>query len=60
LALGATAVCVGRPYVWGLAAFGAEGVDKVFSMLQSDLRGIMQSCGATAIRHISPLSIERK
>ena len=29
LALGATAVCVGRPYVWGLAAFGQEGVEAV-------------------------------
>ena len=29
LALGATAVCIGRPYVWGLAAFGQPGVEAV-------------------------------
>ena len=33
LALGATAICIGRPYVWGLAAFGQEGVEVVLDIL---------------------------
>jgi len=37
LALGARAVLVGRPVLWGLAAYGAEGVRAVLEMLQSEL-----------------------
>lgn len=37
LALGATAVLVGRPYVWGLAAFGQVGVQRVVEMLRAEL-----------------------
>src|SRR5205807_8572565 len=37
LALGATAVGVGRPYVWGLAAFGQRGVEQVMKILQAEL-----------------------
>jgi lactate 2-monooxygenase len=37
LALGAHAVCVGRPYIWGLALEGAEGVEKLLRMLLAEL-----------------------
>jgi 4-hydroxymandelate oxidase len=37
LALGATAVAIGRPAVWGLAAAGADGVRQVLELLRADL-----------------------
>ena len=37
LALGAKAVLIGRPYVWGLAAFGSVGVQRVVEMLRAEL-----------------------
>jgi 4-hydroxymandelate oxidase len=60
LALGANAVGIGRPYIWGLGAYGQAGVEKVIDLLLAELRGIMGSAGTTAVRHISPLSIERR
>ena len=52
LALGATAVGVGRPYVWGLAAFGEEGVAAVIRMLKAELVMAMQTCGTPRLRDI--------
>ena len=37
LALGANAVGIGRPYIWGLASFGQEGVEKVLDILRGEL-----------------------
>jgi isopentenyl diphosphate isomerase/L-lactate dehydrogenase-like FMN-dependent dehydrogenase len=37
LALGAKAVLIGRPYVWGLAAFGQFGVQRVVELLRAEL-----------------------
>jgi isopentenyl diphosphate isomerase/L-lactate dehydrogenase-like FMN-dependent dehydrogenase len=45
LALGASAVCIGRPYVWGLAAFAQEGVEAVLSLLRRELETIMRQMG---------------
>lgn len=53
LALGADAVCIGRPYIWGLAAFGQAGVEKVLEMLKEELRMVMGQVGATSIDEIS-------
>jgi len=53
LALGADAVSVGRPYIWGLAAFGQAGVEKVLEMLKAELRMVMSQVGATSIDEIS-------
>jgi 4-hydroxymandelate oxidase len=49
LALGADAVGVGRPYVWGLAAFGQEGVDRTLDILRAELEVTMRSMGAASI-----------
>ncbi len=57
LALGAHAVGIGRPYAWGLAAFGQEGVERVLDLLNRDLRLAMAGCGATSIRGISARSL---
>jgi isopentenyl diphosphate isomerase/L-lactate dehydrogenase-like FMN-dependent dehydrogenase len=53
LALGASAVCVGRPYVWGLAAFGQEGVEAVLSLLRRELETIMRQMGTRDLRSIT-------
>ncbi len=52
LALGATAVGIGRPYVWGLAAFGEEGAAAVIRMLKAELVMAMQTCGTPRLRDV--------
>lgn len=53
LALGATAVGIGRPEAWGLAAFGQPGVEAVLAMLRRELKTIMQQAGTIAIDKIT-------
>jgi isopentenyl diphosphate isomerase/L-lactate dehydrogenase-like FMN-dependent dehydrogenase len=53
LALGARAVGIGRPYVWGLAAFGQEGVEAVLRMLKAELVMAMQTCGTPRLRDVN-------
>ena len=60
LALGATAVGIGRPYLWGLAAFGQEGVEAVLELLRRELRLVMRQAGATAIDRIGPSHVIRR
>ena len=57
LALGATAVGIGRPYIWGLGAFGQAGVDRVLQILDTELRLAMVGCGTVKIGDISAKSI---
>ncbi|MDX2154409.1 MAG: alpha-hydroxy acid oxidase [Bryobacteraceae bacterium] len=49
LALGATAVCVGRPYLWGLAVAGAQGVAQVVDILRMELEMAMGLSGAPTL-----------
>ena len=53
LALGARAVCIARPYLWGLAAFGQEGVETVLEILARELEIVMQYAGTNALGKIS-------
>ena len=53
LALGATAVGVGRPYIWGLGAFGQEGVETVLALLRRELELVMRQAGTTSIKAIT-------
>jgi isopentenyl diphosphate isomerase/L-lactate dehydrogenase-like FMN-dependent dehydrogenase len=53
LALGARAVCVGRPPIWGLASFGAAGVGQILDLLQAELIRIMQLAGTTSLDKIT-------
>ena len=53
LALGATAVMIGRPYLWGLAAAGAEGVERVVRLLTGELEMAMAQCGAASLADIT-------
>jgi len=48
LGLGATAVLVGRPVVWGLAADGADGVERCLRALREDLAHVLALAGATS------------
>jgi len=57
LALGASAVGIGRPYVWGLAPFGQAGVERVLDILNQELRFAMIGCGVRSIREIARESI---
>ena len=52
LALGADAVGIGRPYVWGLGAFGQDGVDKVHEIILDEFRMAMRQTRTTAIDQI--------
>jgi isopentenyl diphosphate isomerase/L-lactate dehydrogenase-like FMN-dependent dehydrogenase len=58
LALGAHAVGIGRPYLWGLGAFGQAGVEKVLDLLNRELRIVMQQMGATSLAGISRSSLQ--
>ena len=49
LALGARAVGVGRPYVWGLSCFGQAGVHRVLEILDNELRLAMVGCGTRTL-----------
>ena len=52
LALGATAVFVGRPTVWGLATGGADGVSRVLDGLTAQLAHTMVLCGLSDVRSV--------
>jgi isopentenyl diphosphate isomerase/L-lactate dehydrogenase-like FMN-dependent dehydrogenase len=53
LAFGARAVGIGRPYIWGLSAFGQAGVEKVIDILNGEFALTMKQCGARSLEEIS-------
>jgi len=59
LCMGATAVCVGRPYIWGLGAFGQPGVERVLELMREELYGVMQQVGAPTVKHLVPAMVRR-
>jgi 4-hydroxymandelate oxidase len=59
LAMGATAVAVGRPYLWGLGAFGQPGVERVLCLLRGELRAIMAQLGAPSLKDLVPAMVRR-
>ena len=54
LALGADAVGIGRPYVWGLGAFGQQGVDKVIQLVLDEFRMVMRQTRTAKLKDIGP------
>lgn len=60
LALGADAVCVGRPYLFGLGAYGEQGVAKVLAILDSEFQRSMQFAGTTSVAAIKPAYLQRR
>jgi len=59
LCMGATAVCVGRPYIWGSGAFGQPGVERVLDILRTETRVMMQQVGAPTLKHLVPSMVRR-
>ena len=59
LAIGAKAVFVGRPYLWGLGAFGQPGVERVLEILRTETKVEMGQCGAASIKELSPALVHR-
>ena len=59
LAIGAKAVCIGRPYLWGLGAFGQPGVERVLGILRNETRTAMQQLGAPTLKDLVPAMVRR-
>ena len=59
LALGAQAVCIGRPYLWGLGAFGQPGVERVLGILRAETHNAMQQLGAPTLKDLTPAMVRR-
>ena len=57
LAMGASAVGIGRPYCWGLGAFGQAGVERVLDLLNRELLITMQGSGTPTINSIGPVYV---
>lgn len=54
LALGANAVLVGRPILWGLAVGGEDGVRSVLQILRAEFDLAMALCGASSVEELWP------
>src|SRR3954466_15358737 len=59
LCMGATAVCVGRPCIWGLGAFGQPGVERVLELLRVETHDMMQQVGAPSLKQLVPAMVRR-
>jgi 4-hydroxymandelate oxidase len=59
LASGARGVGMGRPYIWGLSAFGQEGVERVLEILRAELTMTMQQMGTPTVKDITAARIAR-
>jgi len=59
MAMGAQAVGVGRPYLWGLGAFGEPGVAKVMEILRTEFQVAMAQSGVRTIKEFTPAHVRR-
>jgi 4-hydroxymandelate oxidase len=59
LAMGAQAIGIGRPYLWGLGAFGQEGVERVLEIVRTETRAAMQQCGVRSVKELNPSFVRR-
>lgn len=57
LALGATAVCLGRAVRWGLAAFGPAGAQRVIEMVRAELTAAMAAAGRASLRDLDRTAV---
>lgn len=58
LAVGARAVLIGRPYLWGLAAAGEAGVREVLEMLRAEFELAMALAGCPSLESITPALVD--
>jgi 4-hydroxymandelate oxidase len=59
LCMGAKGVAIGRPYLWGLGAFGEPGVERVLELLRIELLAAMQQVGAPSLKQLVPAMVRR-
>lgn len=59
LAMGATMVGFGRPYLWGLGAFGEAGVDRVIQIVKAEFTAALQQVGASSLKDLNPSMIHK-
>jgi 4-hydroxymandelate oxidase len=59
LCMGAAAVGIGRPYIWGLGAFGQAGVERVLELMRVETQAMMQQMGAPSIKDLKPAMVRR-
>ena len=59
LASGARGVGIGRPYIWGLSAFGQEGVERVLEILRAELTLTMKQMGTPTVKDITVARVAR-
>lgn len=52
IAMGAQAVLLGRPPLWGLAAYGSDGVQKIVELIQTEFARVMAGCGKVDIKSV--------
>jgi isopentenyl diphosphate isomerase/L-lactate dehydrogenase-like FMN-dependent dehydrogenase len=57
--LGARGVGIGRPYIWGLSAFGQEGIERVLDILRAELTLTMKQMGTPTIKDITASRLVR-
>ena len=60
LALGASAVGIGRPYLWGLSTFGRRGVARVVELLRAELAKTMGMAGVARREQIDASFVRRR
>mmetsp|Transcript_20136 Transcript_20136/g.28089 ORF Transcript_20136/g.28089 Transcript_20136/m.28089 type:complete len:483 (-) Transcript_20136:424-1872(-) len=60
IALGAKAVLVGRPVIYGAAGYGTDGVTKVLQLLKDEFRTAMMLCGTTKVDEIDSTMVSTK
>ena len=58
LALGAQGVLLGRPALWGLAAYGSDGVQKAVELLQTELARDMAGCGRINVKSVNRSAVK--
>jgi len=59
LALGAKAVLAGRPIAWGVGAFGAPGVERVFAIFSEEMKRVLCMTGVASVADITSSIIVR-
>ena len=59
LALGAHGVCIGRPYLCGLGAFGQAGVERVLELMRAEFEVAMRQCGVRSVKELSPAFVRK-
>ena len=59
VASGARGVGIGRPYIWGLSAFGQDGIERVLEILRAELTMTMQQMGTPTIKEVNSARLLR-